>query len=86
MSATPTTLVSFNGADGSLPLAGLIADANSDLLGTTSSGGAYGYGTVFEIAKTAGGYTNSPTTLVSFDDFDDGAFSEGSGIHDLERK
>jgi uncharacterized repeat protein (TIGR03803 family) len=29
----------------------LIADANGDLFGTTSSGGAYGYGMVFEIAN-----------------------------------
>jgi hypothetical protein len=29
----------------------LIADANGDLFGTISSGGAYGYGMVFEIAN-----------------------------------
>ena len=35
-------------------------------LGTTSDGGANGYGSVFEIAKTAGGYATAPTTLVNF--------------------
>ena len=35
------------------PDAGLIADANGDLFGTTDVGGANGDGTVFEIAKTA---------------------------------
>ena len=48
------------------PLAGLIADAHGDLFGTTYGGGANGYGTVFEIAKTAHGYASTPTTLVNF--------------------
>ena len=33
--SAPTTLVSFNGSDGNGPYAGLIADANGDLFGTT---------------------------------------------------
>ena len=70
--STPTTLVSFNFTDGAFPRTVLIADANGNLFGTTSSGGAYGYGTVFEIAKTHGGYASTPTTLVSFN-FTDGA-------------
>ena len=66
--STPTTLVSFNGTNGAKPYGGLIADAAGDLFGTTSYGGANGYGTVFEIVKTATGYASTPTTLVSFDD------------------
>src|SRR5215813_15210818 len=61
-----TTLVNFNGTDGSNPGGSLIADAHGDLIGTTIRGGAYGDGTVFEIAKTAHGYASSPTILVSF--------------------
>ena len=68
--STPTVLVSFcalaNCADGSFPVAGLIADANGNLFGTTVAGGANAGGTVFEIAKTAGGYASTPTTLVNF--------------------
>src|SRR6266851_6211325 len=64
--ANLTPLVSFNGTDGAEPLAGLIADANGNLFGTTAFGGALGFGTVFEIAKTAGGYASTPTVLVSF--------------------
>jgi uncharacterized repeat protein (TIGR03803 family) len=64
--STPTTLVNFNGTDGYLPFAGLIADAHGDLFGTTNEGGANGFGTVFEIAKTAHGYASTPTTLVNF--------------------
>jgi uncharacterized repeat protein (TIGR03803 family) len=64
--STPTTLASFNGANGESPFAGLIADANGDLFGTTTDGGANDDGSVFEIVKTAGGYASTPTTLVSF--------------------
>jgi uncharacterized repeat protein (TIGR03803 family) len=64
--STPTTLVSFNSTNGGHPWAGVIADANGNLFGTTGGGGAYGYGTVFEVTKTAGGYASTPTTLVSF--------------------
>jgi uncharacterized repeat protein (TIGR03803 family) len=65
--STPTTVVSFNGADGAFPSFRLLADATGDLFGTTELGGANGDGTVFEIAKAAGGYASTPTTLVSFD-------------------
>ena len=82
--STPTTLVSFNGADGSFPFAGLIADANGDLFGTTELGGANDYGTVFEIKKTAAGYASAPITLVSFNlaDGADGAEPHGSLLAD----
>jgi uncharacterized repeat protein (TIGR03803 family) len=49
----------FSGGDGANPAAGLIADANSDLFGTTVNGGASSYGTVFELVKTASGYTEN---------------------------
>jgi uncharacterized repeat protein (TIGR03803 family) len=70
--STPTTLASFNGADGGGPEANLIIDAAGDLFGTTGSGGASGDGTVFEIAKTAGGYASTPTTLVTFNYYNGG--------------
>ena len=38
-----------------LPVAGLILDASGNLYGTTSEGGAYVYGTVFELTPKAGG-------------------------------
>ena len=37
-SGTITTLASFNGTDGAIPLAGLIMDSSGNLYGTTSSG------------------------------------------------
>jgi hypothetical protein len=60
--STPTTLVSFNGTDGAYPEARMIADAHGDLFGTTFAYGPNGYGTVFEIAKTADSYASTPTT------------------------
>lgn len=54
--STPLPLINFDGigSDGAQPLAGLIADANGNLFGTTQAGGddgAYGVdqGTVFEV-------------------------------------
>ena len=65
--STPTILVSFDGSNGGNPQAGLIADANGNLFGTTNVGGANEYGVVFEVAKTSSGYANSPTILFNFD-------------------
>jgi uncharacterized repeat protein (TIGR03803 family) len=76
--SAPTTLVNFNGlTNGDYPTAALIVDANGDLFGTTTQGGAAGYGTVFEIQNagtvTAPVYASAPTTLVSFNS-SDGAY------------
>ena len=61
--ATLTALLSFNGADGANPEAGLIADAAGDLFGTTIAG------TVFELVNNGGGnYT--PVTLLRFNGAD----------------
>jgi len=80
--STPTTLVSFNGADGANPVGSLIMDANGNLFGATLSGGPnFGQGTVFEIAKTASGFANAPTTLVTFHGAD-GEFPVGGLIFD----
>ena len=68
--STPTVLVSFNGADGGFPVAGVIVDAAEDLFGTTEEGGADDNGTVFEIAKTSAGYASTPTVLASFNNAD----------------
>jgi len=51
--------------DGSGPDAGLLFDAAGNLYGTTASGGAYGYGTVFQLTPSAGG-TWTETVLYSF--------------------
>jgi uncharacterized repeat protein (TIGR03803 family) len=71
--AAPTTLYSFTGgSDGGNPDGPLIMDAAGDLFGTTSTGGANGDGTVFEVKKTNGVYAAAPTTIASLAGSDDG--------------
>ena len=65
-SYTLVTLVSFNGAEGDGPEAGLIADEAGNLFGDAGEAGAHGDGTVFEIAKAGGSYAGTPTALLSF--------------------
>jgi uncharacterized repeat protein (TIGR03803 family) len=62
-SGTITLRASFNGTNGSYPVAGLIVDGSGNLYGTTRYGGDYTYGTVFEVAHDSGAITD----LVSFD-------------------
>jgi uncharacterized repeat protein (TIGR03803 family) len=66
-----TTLYSFCSqrfcTDGELPLAGLVLGADGKFYGTTYGGGAYGWGTVFEITREG-----TLTTLHSFDWTDGG--------------
>jgi uncharacterized repeat protein (TIGR03803 family) len=52
-SHTLTALVSFNGANGAGPAAGLLMDSSGNLYGTTTQGGGSGPGVVFEL--TTGG-------------------------------
>src|SRR5438128_421711 len=43
------------GTDGAYPYAGLVSDSNGRLYGTTTSGGAYGCGVVFEVSQSNAG-------------------------------
>jgi uncharacterized repeat protein (TIGR03803 family) len=54
---TEKVLHSFNdnGHDGEVPYASVIFDTTGNLYGTTTAGGAYSYGTVYELTPTAGG-------------------------------
>jgi uncharacterized repeat protein (TIGR03803 family) len=68
---TETVLYQFcslpNCSDGGNPLAGLIADAQGALYGTTTGGGATGRGTVFKLTPPAKGQTAwTETVLYSF--------------------
>jgi uncharacterized repeat protein (TIGR03803 family) len=56
---------SHYGKDGSYPWAGLVRDAAGNLYGTTSFGGTFDWGTVFELSPKAGGGWNE-TVLHSF--------------------
>jgi uncharacterized repeat protein (TIGR03803 family) len=48
-SGTFTTVHNFDQTDGEAPFGGLVQATNGILYGTTASGGAYGYGSVFEL-------------------------------------
>ncbi len=65
---TESVFHSFGGTqdDGGVPYAGMIADSNGDLFGTTTYGGQYGGGEVFEIlgkAASATALTATPSTV-----------------------
>jgi uncharacterized repeat protein (TIGR03803 family) len=47
--------MAFNGKDGLQPYGGLIIDGSGNLYGTTTFGGAYNGGSVFEVTPKAGG-------------------------------
>lgn len=55
-----TVLYTFTGPDGSSPTGALVRDGNGNFYGTTTQGGAFGHGTVFELS---GG---TLTTLYNF--------------------
>jgi uncharacterized repeat protein (TIGR03803 family) len=69
-SGRESVIHSFTGspADGASPYAGLILDSAGNLYGTTTSGGAFNFGTVFEL-NAAG----QETVLYSFRGYPDGA-------------
>jgi uncharacterized repeat protein (TIGR03803 family) len=63
-SGTVATLASFNGTNGSSPTSSaLVMDPAGNLFGTTQAGGAFGGGTVYELAAGSG----AVTALASFD-------------------
>ena len=78
---TEEVLYSFSGGttDGFNPEAGLVADANGDLFGTTYRGGANGVGTVFELVKTGSGYTEE--VLYNFSGSTNGGANPDSGAN-----
>ena len=79
-------LYSFSGgADGGQPLCDLVFDAHGNLYGTTSAGGAFGDGTVFELTPAANGLWSewSETVLHSFHrDGRDGAHPSADVVFD----
>lgn len=78
---TEDVLYTFTGGnDGALPSSGVISDAAGNLYGTAGSGGAFGFGTVFEL--TGSGPSRTEQTLYSFQDGSDGGSPSGGLIFD----
>jgi uncharacterized repeat protein (TIGR03803 family) len=68
---TEKVLYSFgSGTDGRIPVAGVTFDATGNLYGTTSAGGSYGYGTVFQLKPSKSGWKEN--ILHHFHGSDDG--------------
>jgi uncharacterized repeat protein (TIGR03803 family) len=77
---TESVLYSFGaGSDGSDPFGGLSFDSAGNLYGTTSAGGAYGFGTVFQLVAGANWTEN---ILYNFQDANDGAVPYAGLISD----
>jgi len=74
-----TVLQNFNGTNGSGPQSGLIFDTAGNLYGTTTSGGTYNYGTVFELSPTVGGGW-SETVLHNFNENGSDGWGPQSGL------
>jgi uncharacterized repeat protein (TIGR03803 family) len=75
---TLSVLYSFTGNWG--PVANLTMDAAGNLYGTTSQGGAYGYGAIFKLTQSNHSWTY--TSLHDFTGGSDGAWPLGSVIFD----
>jgi len=77
-------LYSFrSGADGANPVAGVTFDAAGNLYGTTSAGGTYGHGTVFQLIPSASGWTEK--ILHSFAMESDGGVPYAGIVVDAKR-
>ena len=69
---TEKVLYSFGqGTDGATPVAGVTLDAKHNLYGTTSAGGSYGYGTVFQLKRSKSGWAEN--ILYNFQGGNDGS-------------
>jgi uncharacterized repeat protein (TIGR03803 family) len=67
-----STIYTFHPSGGDSLLWGLLAAGSGNLYGVASSGGLYGYGTVYVLSQTAGGWQE--TVLYNFTGGADGAY------------
>jgi uncharacterized repeat protein (TIGR03803 family) len=76
-----TVLYNFGtGTDGSIPVASVAFDKSGNLYGSTSAGGTYALGTIFQLVPSGSTWTEN--ILHNFQDADDGAVPYGGLISD----
>ncbi len=77
---TEQPIYTFSGPDGAKPYSGAIFDNAGNLYGTTTQGGAFGHGAVYELSPSGGGWTEQ--VLYSFQNANDGSFPTGGLVFD----
>ena len=78
---TATSIADFNGLSGPiLPESGVTLDAAGNLYGTSAAGGERDYGTVYRLAPSGSGWTE--TVLYAFQDGTDGGIPIGGVVFD----
>jgi uncharacterized repeat protein (TIGR03803 family) len=70
----------FSTGDGALPTAALTLDPSGNFYGVTAYGGSFGFGNVFRLMRSGGGWTYS--SLYSFQDGNDGGYPTADVILD----
>ncbi len=78
-SASISTLASFDSTNGADPLSGLTIDSSGDLFGTTTKGGAFAVGTIFELAHGSSTITTLASFSISTGTDPSGLVEDGSG-------
>jgi uncharacterized repeat protein (TIGR03803 family) len=68
------------GSDGYEPLGRLIRDKNGALYGTTYAGGTYDVGTVFELSRSGGKWTETVLHTFQFDNGSNDGFNPLAGL------
>ncbi len=80
-SGIESVIYSFTGgSDGTNPVAGVSLDAQGNLYGTTSFGGAYSTGVVYKLSRSGSSWTQ--TVLYNFQGLSDGQYPVGGVILD----
>jgi uncharacterized repeat protein (TIGR03803 family) len=87
---TPVVLYNFcsqqpNCADGANPMADLVMDPSLNLWGTTTNGGAHGFGTIFELTMSSG-YTVQGQVYSFKGGAGDGAYPEAGLVLDSQNE
>jgi len=77
---TEQPIYDFSGPDGADPYSGVIFDSAGNLYGTTTAGGANGFGAVYELSPSGSGWTER--VLYSFTGGNDGSLPTAGLIFD----